>query len=70
MGKYASEKVQEGEHLGETNAEGAVSSLSWLVASVALVGSVALFVRGLRTRGQGNRVSEESFAPLERFGDE
>merc|ERR1719237_1559395 len=71
IGKYASKNVQEGERLGETKAEQAVSSLSWLFASVALVGSVALFVKGLRTRAQRNRASEEeSFAPLEPFGEE
>merc|ERR1711933_138809 len=70
IGKYASKNVQEGERLGETKAEGAVSSLSWLVASVALVGSVALFVKGLRARAQRNCASEESFAPLEPFGEE
>merc|ERR1712013_854532 len=70
IGKYASKNVREGERLGEAKAEGAVTSLSWVVASVALVGSVALFVKGLRARAQRNRDSEESFAPLEPFGEE
>merc|ERR1711933_150431 len=66
----ASKNVREGERLGQAKAEGAVSSHSWLVASVALVGSVALFVKGLRARAQRNRASEEPFAPLEPFGEE
>merc|ERR1740121_3122297 len=41
IGKYVSKTAQEGGRLGETKAEGALSSLSWFIVSGAVVCSAA-----------------------------